>query len=154
MPFATRTLRLSRPLTSSLRNTTTFTQRLPASIRLASSDYGSPTGGPISENPKDQGPNPSADKEHPGPPPAKAGQSRPAEVQASTQTKNGARPKILSDNPPKDSEASEEVKRHNEEMDRRAERAAEGVKSEQAEGDKVPKEFWKGDVGEKKDGRV
>ncbi|KAF2226489.1 hypothetical protein BDZ85DRAFT_316003 [Elsinoe ampelina] len=202
MPFATRTLRLSRPLTSSLRNTTPFTQRLPASIRLASSDYGSPTGGPISENPKDQGPNPSADKEHPGPPAPKVGQNtgtsgtkatssghntpnsqsdvrpsvgneptqgkseggkksfstsarrRLAEAQESTQTKNGARPKILSESPPKDSEASEDVRRHNEEMDRRAERAAEGVKSEQAEGDKVPKGFWKGDVGEKKDGSV
>ncbi|KAF4547093.1 Hypothetical protein D9617_59g026320 [Elsinoe fawcettii] len=192
MTFATRAIRLSRPLTSSLRSTTTLPSRIPATTRFASSDYGSPTGGPISENPKDQGPNPSADKEHPGPPPPKVGQNTGAsgtkkgadghnspnaqsDVRPSvgneptqgkksfstmtvrraeaTQTKNGAQPKILSESPPLDSEAAEDVKRHNAEMENRAERAAEGVSSNDAQKDKVPKSFWKGDVGEKKDGQ-
>lgn len=36
-------------------------------------DYGSGEGDPKGEKPKEQGANPSADKEHPGPPPPKAG---------------------------------------------------------------------------------
>ena len=42
--------------------------------RLASQDYGSGKGDPKGENPQQQGANPSADKEHPGPPPPKVGQ--------------------------------------------------------------------------------
>ncbi|KAK3077474.1 hypothetical protein LTS18_010174, partial [Coniosporium uncinatum] len=37
-------------------------------------DYGSGEGDPKGEKPKEQGANPSADKEHPGPPPPKVGQ--------------------------------------------------------------------------------
>ncbi|KAF2097159.1 hypothetical protein NA57DRAFT_57759 [Rhizodiscina lignyota] len=44
------------------------------SRRFASGDYGSGKGDPKGEKPQEQGPNPSADKEHPGPPPPKAGQ--------------------------------------------------------------------------------
>ncbi|TKX25653.1 hypothetical protein C1H76_2303 [Elsinoe australis] len=193
MSMSIRAIRLSRPVTSSLRAATVLPARFPSSARFAGSDYGSPTGGPISENPKDQGPNPSADKEHPGPPPPKAGQNTGASGTKKTekghntpnsqsdvrpsvgneptqggkksfstsavsradahQTKNGAKPKILSESPPADQEAPEDVKRHNEEMDRRAERAAANVSNEDADKDKVPKSFWKGDVGEKKDGK-
>lgn len=49
-------------------------QSLSTSSRfLASSDYGSGEGDPVSENPQKQGVNPSADIEHPGPPPPKVG---------------------------------------------------------------------------------
>ncbi|KAG9562803.1 hypothetical protein KCU79_g6138, partial [Aureobasidium melanogenum] len=42
--------------------------------RMANQDYGSGSGDPKGEKPQEQGANPSADKEHPGPPPPKAGQ--------------------------------------------------------------------------------
>ena len=56
-----------------------------------------------------------------------------------------AQPKILSQSPPKDDEASEEVREHNRDMDRRAERAAEKVKDEDIDKDKVHKGFWTGE---------
>ena len=42
-----------------------------AQTRFASGDYGSGEGDPRGERPQEQGPNPSEDKEHPGPPPPK-----------------------------------------------------------------------------------
>jgi len=45
----------------------------PLQRRLAHQDYGSGEGNPVGEKPQEQGANPSADKEHPGPPPPKAG---------------------------------------------------------------------------------
>jgi hypothetical protein len=56
-----------------------------------------------------------------------------------------AQPKILSTSPPKESDASEEVKQHNREMDQRADRPAEKVKDEDVEKDKVGKSFWTGE---------
>jgi hypothetical protein len=56
-----------------------------------------------------------------------------------------AQPKILSTSPPKESEASEEVKQHNKEMDQRADKPAERVKDEDVEKDKVGKGFWTGE---------
>jgi hypothetical protein len=45
-----------------------------------------------------------------------------------------AQPKILNDSPPKeDSELPEDVRRHNEEMDRRAEKAREKVSNQDIE---------------------
>lgn len=66
----TRAVRLSL-----FRPAARFTPQLGAARRYASGDYGSGTGDPRGENPQSQGPNPSADKEHPGPPPPSAGQN-------------------------------------------------------------------------------
>jgi hypothetical protein len=57
---------------------------------------------------------------------------------------NGKQPKILSDNPPEPGKEPEDVRKHNEEMERRAERAALGVRNEDAEKDKVPPGYWSG----------
>lgn len=64
---------------------------------------------------------------------------------ASGKDRKAAKPTILSESPPKDSEASEDVKAHNRDMDRRADRPAEGVKESDVEGDKVSKSFWSGE---------
>lgn len=126
----------------------------------ATSDYGSGKGDPKGENPQSQGPNPSADKEHPGPPPPKEGQGsgstptkggsetsnsgNPSKQSKGTQKTNNAEPKILSDNPPTGDNAPKEVREHNEQMDQRAERASNKVSNEEAQKDKVSKDFWKG----------
>lgn len=57
---------------------------------------------------------------------------------------NGAQPKILKDSPPDESSASEEVKAHNKEVERRAERPQDKVKGNDIEKDKVPKGYWQG----------
>lgn len=58
-----------------VRRTAPLSSRLPMTAqRYASQDYGSGDGNPVGENPQEQGSNPSADLEHPGPPPPKAGQ--------------------------------------------------------------------------------
>ncbi|RMZ71655.1 conserved serine-rich [Pyrenophora seminiperda CCB06] len=59
----------------------------------------------------------------------------------------GAKPKILNENPPAAGEESEEVRKHNEDMSNRAEQAHERVSNEDAEKDKVPASFWKGEGG-------
>lgn len=186
MAITARVLRRARPFPSSIILARPA-ERLPASIRFASSDYGSPTGGPISENPKEQGPNPSADKEHPGPPPPKPGQDtglsgtkkgakghntpnaqsdvRPSVGNEPTQgkksfstsamsqaeAKDKPQPKILDETPPSDEDAPADVKKHNEEMANRADKAAAGAGREgtgKEEG--VSKSFWQGHVGDKK----
>lgn len=58
-------------------------------------------------------------------------------------SKKGAQPKILNENPPA-KDANEDVKRHNEDMDKRAEKSHEQVSNEDAKNDKVPKRFWAG----------
>ena len=63
---------------------------------------------------------------------------------ASGKDTNKAQPKIYSESPPKNSDASEDVQKHNREMDARAERPAERVKEEDIEKDKVGKGFWSG----------
>lgn len=108
---------------------------------LATSDYGSGSGDPKGENPQSQGANPSADKEHPGPPPPAAGKGSgsgptkggdkdahqgksPNSSEGKKGTSggdqassgNGAQPKILAESPPKESEQSQEVKEHNQEV--------------------------------------
>ncbi|KAI8937120.1 hypothetical protein NX059_006333 [Plenodomus lindquistii] len=50
----------------------------------------------------------------------------------------GAQPKILNENPPKDSEQSEDVKKHNDEVANRAEKPAGQVSNEDAKNDKIP----------------
>ncbi|KAL1799798.1 hypothetical protein ACET3X_000140 [Alternaria dauci] len=59
----------------------------------------------------------------------------------------GAKPKILNENPPAPEEESEDVKQHNRDMDNRAEQAHEKVDNKDAEKDKVPASFWKGEGG-------
>lgn len=146
-----RTTRLLRPLAPRFIAT-------PAQHRLAHQDYGSGAGNPVGENPQDQGKNPSEDKEHPGPPPPSTGKSQgggqqqqpseqqPSKDQGGSNTK-GAQPKILSASPPQEHEASEDVQRHNKEMDQRADKAAEKANNEDAEKDKVGKGFWSGKLG-------
>lgn len=172
-----------------------------STIRFASGDYGSGSGDPKGEKPQEQGANPSADKEHPGPPPPKVGQNtggatkgtsgghnasqstdtKPTHGNDPTQGKRNfstsarralqtskiafekaeeksgrelrsdktkdAEPKILSDNPPKQSEQTGDVKKHNEDMENRAEQAHEKASDEQVENDKVSKGFWSGHGG-------
>lgn len=140
--------------------------------RYASQDYGSGDGNPVGENPQKQGSNPSADLEHPGPPPPMAGQgsgggptkgtsdghntgesaqsggkssgkSSGSGKDSKSATK-GAQPKILNESPPKPSEQNADVKKHNKEMDNRAEKAYEKVQDSNAdqEKQKVGKNFW------------
>ena len=75
---------LARNLARSLTATRPSAADLPQR-RFASGDYGSGTGDPKGEHPKEQGPNPSADKEHPGPPPPKAGQGSGSTTKATTE---------------------------------------------------------------------
>lgn len=137
------------------------------SLRYASGDYGSGAGDPKGDNPQSQGANPSADKEHPGPPPPSVGQGtgsgptkgtaeghntsaaeqgsggKEADKDAGRSGKTqGAQPKILSTSPPPAEDADEDVRKHNEEMDNRAEKAHEKVSDEQVDKDKVGKGFW------------
>ncbi len=133
----------------------------------AGSSYGGGEGDPKGENPSDQGSNPSADLEHPGPPPPSVGQGtgggptkKGAEGhntqensssggQASTSGSGGAsggeadkpQPKILSSDAPEEHTHSDEVRAHNEDMAKRHDRPNE--KSE-GEDDAVDKGFWKG----------
>lgn len=147
---------------------------IPISSRRFKGDYGSGEGDPKGENPQSQGPNPSADKEHPGPPSPSAGQgtgggptkgtseghnnkeSPSSSTSGGTSTSGGssggsskskksqgAQPKILSENPPP--EDAEDVKKHNEDLASRAERADSKVSNEDTENDKVSKGFWSGE---------
>ena len=129
--------------------------------RLAHQSYGGGEGDPKGENPQDQGSNPSADLEHPGPPPPSVGKGTgggptkaAGESQNSTKkeasggsgagqnggTSNGAQPKIHSE--PTPTEGNEDVRKHNEELSNRYERASNAIE----EGDKhnVGKGYWKG----------
>ena len=63
---------------------------------------------------------------------------------ASGKTPEKAQPKLYSENPPKDEEASQDVKEHNEQMSKRADKPSEKVKDEDVENDKVNKGFWSG----------
>ena len=103
--------------------------------RHAGQDYGSGQGDPKGENPQDQGSNPSADLEHPGPPPPSVGQGtgggptkahdRGHNSQQKTPSGGGssggsgsdAKPKIHDSKVP--TEESEEVRKHNEDMEKR-----------------------------------
>jgi hypothetical protein len=138
------------------------TQRAAFSIlprAMATSDYGSGKGDPKGENPQDQGANPSADLEHPGPPPPKEGEGSGAgptkggketsnsgqssEQSKGTQKTDKPQPKISNPEPPSGGESAE-VREHNKQMDKKTENASNKVSSEEAEKDKVGKDFWKG----------
>ena len=143
--------------TAAPRQTPTLTF---ASRRAAHQDYGSGTGDPAGENPQQQGKNPSEPNEHPGPEPPSAGkkgqqgsqqqqqqQQQPSKGSSSnSKGTQGAQPKILADSPPSEGgNAPGEVQQHNKEMNQRAEQAAEKVRDEDIEKDKVPKGFWAGE---------
>jgi len=119
----------------------------------AHQSYGGGEGDPKGENPQQQGSNPSADLEHPGPPPPDVGKGTgggPTKASGSKegtstgkQQSSGAQPKILDESPP--TEPSEEVKKHNREMDQRHDKATSRVDDEKK--DKVGKGYWSGHGG-------
>ncbi|KAL9022302.1 MAG: hypothetical protein Q9185_000544 [Variospora sp. 1 TL-2023] len=131
----------------------------------ASQSYGGGQGDPKGETPQDQGSNPSAEKEHPGPPPpdvgkgtgggpTKAGegghntqQNSSSEGSSSGQSganksSGGPQPKIHSESIP--TEESDDVKAHNEDMGKRHDRANTKVDVKEQT---VEKGFWKGSGG-------
>jgi hypothetical protein len=127
--------------------------------------YGDGKGNPASEEPQKQGKNPKADLEHPGPPPPKVAQgkssSSPDEPESGAQSsqsqsqpsssnksegsgssKKGApQPKILNESLP---EPDEGVRKHNKEMEHRAERADSQASNKPEKDDAVSKSFWAG----------
>jgi len=129
----------------------------------AGSSYGGGEGDPKGENPQEQGPNPSADLEHPGPPPPDVGQGtgggptkKGAEGHNTQQNassggqgnsggakggKSAPQPKIYKHDAPGEGQHSDEVKRHNEEMSKRHDRPQEKSPNED---DTVDKGFWSG----------
>ncbi len=127
--------------------------------RYAGQDYGSGQGDPKGEDPQNQGSNPSADLEHPGPPPPAVGHgtgggptkghegghntqqngSSSGGSGGSATDSSGAQPKIHDSKVP--SEESDEVKQHNDEMGKRHDRSHE----QQDDDGKVGKGFWSGE---------
>ncbi|KAL8692834.1 MAG: hypothetical protein Q9218_002217 [Villophora microphyllina] len=123
-------------------------------------DYGGGQGDPKGEKPQEQGSNPSAEKEHPGPPPPDVGKgtgggptkahegghntqenassSGSSKQSGASQSSNGPQPKIYAENPP--TEENDDVKAHNEDMAKRHDRANAEVDSK---GETVEKGFWK-----------
>ena len=125
--------------------------------------YGDGQGDPKAETPQQQGSNPSADLEHPGPPPVKEGQgsgsgptkgsseghnSSPSSSSSSSSggsatRSSGAQPKIHDerDGPASNGSKQAEVDQHNRDFENRHGRA----QSETGSGDeKVDKSFWSG----------
>lgn len=120
----------------------------PSGRRFAHEGYGA------GETKSDQAANQTQrDAEHPGPAQPKAAQQGNGQQQTGQSNRGGeqksnssskAQPKILSENPPAQGEESEDVAKHNREFAQRHDRAEEGVKNEEAEKDKVPKDYWSG----------
>lgn len=162
-PSASLTSLLRRPFT----RVNPHTSLSLSSRRLYASGYGDGKGDPKGENPEKQGSNPSADLEHPGPPPVAEGQgtgssptkgsskghsSKPSSSPSSSASKStssdssssrtGAQPKIHDerDGPAAFGTNQEDVDQHNREFENRHGRA----QARDDGKDKVPKEFWKG----------
>ncbi len=126
-------------------------------LRYAHESYGGGEGNPTGENPQQQGANPSAEKEHPGPPPPSVGQGTgggPTKADGSGHNtadhhsastsgskghaaSGGAQPKIL--NPDAPAEEGEDVKQHNADNAKRHDRA-DGDQDDQ----KVDPKYWSG----------
>jgi hypothetical protein len=122
------------------------------------SSYGGGEGDPKGENPQDQGPNPSADLEHPGPPPPDVGkgtgggstqkgsEGRNTEQSSSSGGSSGGgdgpQPKIHKPDPPEERTHSDDVKAHNADMEKRHDRATEQNPDED---DRVEKPYWSGE---------
>jgi len=113
------------------------------STRLASTDYGSKQSG--MEQGTDQK-NPKVDLEHPGPDAPSA--SKDANQSKGQDSSHGAGPAI---HRPKSAAEKDdpEVKKHNEELENRYERTTNQLSEKD---NKVDKSFWKGDVGQSKQG--
>ncbi|MCJ1312352.1 hypothetical protein MMC25_006026 [Agyrium rufum] len=166
--FRTQASRALRP------STTTFltTSQSPIQSRLyAHQSYGGGEGDPKGENPQDQGANPSADKEHPGPAPVTEGQGtgggptkkhadghntgKSNEAQRSSSDGSSAASSSGSSGggsgasgaKPKihaesqPAELSEEARKHNEAFEQRHDRAANEADDDEKQ--KVGKGFWK-----------
>ena len=152
--------RSAHPVRSFLRTTLSSTYAQQRRL-YAGSNYGGGEGDPKGENPQDQGPNPSAGLEHPGPPPPSVGQGTgggptkkgseghntdqspsSSSGQGGSSGGDGARPKIHQHNAPDEHSQSDDVKAHNEDMARRHDRPNE--KSPDKEDDSVSKGYWSG----------
>ncbi|CAF9934898.1 MAG: hypothetical protein HETSPECPRED_009399 [Heterodermia speciosa] len=157
---------LAAPRHPSLRTPTAVSSNLQRrSYASEGGSYGGGEGDPKGENPQEQGSNPSADLEHPGPPPPSVGQgtgggptkagesghntqeneSSGGRNKASSEQKSvsGSRPTILGENDP---EYSEDVRAHNEDMKKRYDRPKEGVEHDAK--DNVDKKFWSGEAAQ------
>ncbi|KAI5276980.1 hypothetical protein E4T47_00076 [Aureobasidium subglaciale] len=148
--------------------------------RMTSQGYGDGKGDPRGEKPQEQGANPSADKEHPGPPPPKAGEGSGAATKADSKghitgaakqqkksfstyarrmseehpkSTKGLEPKLNKGTPkPDEKDLPEDVKQHNKEMEERHDQAAVKLGEDKSKkGDKVGKEFWAGHGGADKE---
>ncbi|KAM0795415.1 hypothetical protein BDR22DRAFT_894264 [Usnea florida] len=132
------------------------------------SSYGGGEGDPKGENPQDQGSNPSADLEHPGPPPPAVGQGTgggptkkgadghnlqdnessegggQASASGSGGQGGGPQPKIHKSDAPAEEAHSDEVRAHNEDMAKRHDRPNEKSPDED---DRVDQGYWKGHGG-------
>ena len=155
----------SLTLRSSVGRTTS--SRYTQQSRLYASDYGGGEGDPKGGDPQAQGSNPSANLEHPGPPPPAAGHgtgrgptkankdghntlendsaggSGKTDSSGSKAASTGAQPKIHDHAPP--AEPSEEVKKHNDDFNNRH-----GAQDKDSQDEKqkqhVGKGFWSGEV--------
>ncbi|KAL8964283.1 MAG: hypothetical protein Q9183_004558, partial [Haloplaca sp. 2 TL-2023] len=126
----------------------------------AGQSYGGGEGDPKGENPQAQGPNPSAGKEHPGPPPPNVGKGTgggptkkgeqghntqegtsggTSNQSGASQSSGAPQPKILGETDENDQQ-SDDVKAHNTDMRKRHDRASAEVDSK---GETVDKSFWK-----------
>nr|OQO17083.1 hypothetical protein B0A51_13381 [Rachicladosporium sp. CCFEE 5018] len=109
---------------------------------LAGSDYGSGGGDPKGNDPQNQGANPSADLEHPvvhhPQQLARSGSGKSVgESDKSGSGKGEPKPKLAASGPPPEAEQSEDVKRHNREVDQRSGKSHQSESGSQIEKDKV-----------------
>ena len=152
--------RANRPLNASAARITPILPRR----NYAFQSYGGGEGDPKGENPQDQGPSTSSHLEHPGPTPPSGGKnssdtsssgsgagsgSGSDSPSTSTSSKAGdAKPKIHSEENP--GEANDDVKKHNEDMSNRHDKANEQSPQNEKD-DKVGKGFWSGSGGADRD---
>lgn len=158
---------------SSPRITTRTTIPIQHRLYAQQSSYGGADDDPKAGDPQNQGSNPSADLEHPGPSPPDVGKGTgggptkadggghntkqnesssgsgsesggKGEVSSGGKASNGAQPKIHNSKVPEAHEESEDVKQHNKEMDNRR---LGGAQNKQDDGSKhdVDKGFWSGE---------
>ncbi|KAK3069705.1 hypothetical protein LTR53_011746 [Teratosphaeriaceae sp. CCFEE 6253] len=131
----------------------------------AGGDYGSGEDAPDGQKPSQQtGKNPSEHLEHPGPPPPSVvgGKQQQGSEQSGGESKDtssqqssggskgtqGAQPKLhAASTPAQHDDAPEDVKKHNQEMDQRAEKTTEKGSSEDMKKQAVGKDFWAGAGG-------
>lgn len=73
---------------------------------------------------------------------------RAAGVQKPKGDTKHAEPKLKVEDPPTDENAPEEVKEHNEDLSRRADKPTASVSNDDAQKDKVKPSFWKGHGGQ------